>query len=130
MNLDIQTSALADLRADIVGGVASSARAPTEKPAANWSTATERSRAVTNKRENEGMSVAAVTLHLWRGAYQIHNLDVVKTGVVHTYLAIWVRAYVNRKLSEIHGYRADVFVAIVVEWRRAGAVLFGATHRF
>jgi hypothetical protein len=28
--------------------------------------------------------------------------------VVHTYLAIWVRDYVNRKLSEIHGYRAHV----------------------
>jgi succinate dehydrogenase/fumarate reductase cytochrome b subunit len=28
--------------------------------------------------------------------------------VVHVYLAIWVRDYVNRKLSEIPGYRARV----------------------
>jgi hypothetical protein len=28
--------------------------------------------------------------------------------VVHIYLAIWVRDYVNRKLSEILGYRARV----------------------
>ena len=27
--------------------------------------------------------------------------------VVHIYLAIWVRDYVNRKLSEIPGYRVQ-----------------------
>src|ERR1044071_698200 len=39
--------------------------------------------------------------------------------VVHTYLAIWVRDYVNRKLSEIHGYRAHVAAVTLHLWRGA-----------
>jgi hypothetical protein len=39
--------------------------------------------------------------------------------VVHTYLTIWVRDYVNRKLSEIHGYRAHVAAATLQLWRGA-----------
>ena len=39
--------------------------------------------------------------------------------VVHTYLAIWVRDYVNRKLSEIHGYRAHVSAVTLHLWRGA-----------
>jgi len=39
--------------------------------------------------------------------------------VVHTYMAIWVRNYVNRKLSEIHGYRAHVSAVTLHLWRGA-----------
>src|SRR5947207_14700541 len=39
--------------------------------------------------------------------------------VVHTYLAIWVRDYVNRKLSEIRGYRAHVAAVTLHLWRGA-----------
>ena len=39
--------------------------------------------------------------------------------VVHTYLVIWVRDYVNRKLSEIHGYRAHVAAVTLHLWRGA-----------
>jgi uncharacterized protein involved in outer membrane biogenesis len=39
--------------------------------------------------------------------------------VVHTYLAIWVRDYVNRKLSEIPGYRAHVAAVTLHLWRGA-----------
>src|SRR5437764_12400685 len=39
--------------------------------------------------------------------------------VVHTYLAIWVRTYVNRKLSEIPGYRAHVAAVTLHLWRGA-----------
>src|SRR5437588_5830530 len=38
---------------------------------------------------------------------------------VHTYLAIWVRDYVNRKLSEIPGYRAHVAAVTLHLWRGA-----------
>ena len=39
--------------------------------------------------------------------------------VVHTYLAIWVCDYVNRKLSEIPGYRAHVSAVTLHLWRGA-----------
>ena len=39
--------------------------------------------------------------------------------VVHTYLAIWVRDYVNRKLSEIPSYRAHVAAVTLHLWRGA-----------
>src|SRR5437667_12800432 len=39
--------------------------------------------------------------------------------VVHTYLALWVRDYVNRKLSEIPGYRAHVQTVPLHLWRGA-----------
>src|SRR5947209_15861176 len=39
--------------------------------------------------------------------------------VVHTYLAIWVRDYVNRKLSEIPGYRAHAAAVTLHLWRGA-----------
>jgi hypothetical protein len=39
--------------------------------------------------------------------------------VVHVYLAIWVRDYVNRKLSEIPGYRARVQAVTLHLWRGA-----------
>src|SRR3954469_8779048 len=39
--------------------------------------------------------------------------------VVHTYLAIWVRDYVNRKLSEIPGYRGHVAAVTLHLWRGA-----------
>src|SRR3954464_11417413 len=39
--------------------------------------------------------------------------------VVHLYLAIWVRDYVNRKLSEIPGYRAHVAAVTLHPWRGA-----------
>jgi hypothetical protein len=39
--------------------------------------------------------------------------------VVHTYLAIWVRDYVNRKLSEIRGYRTHVDAVTLHLWRGA-----------
>ena len=39
--------------------------------------------------------------------------------VVHTYLAIWVRDYVNRKLSEIPGYRANIAAVTLHLWRGA-----------
>lgn len=39
--------------------------------------------------------------------------------VVHTYLAIWVRDYVNRKLSEVPGYRAHVQAVTLHLWRGA-----------
>src|SRR3954467_14505258 len=39
--------------------------------------------------------------------------------VVHLYLAIWVRDYVNRKLSEIEGYRAHVDAVTLHLWRGA-----------
>src|ERR1044071_232098 len=39
--------------------------------------------------------------------------------IVHTFLAIWVRNYVNRKLSEIHGYRAHVSAVTLHLWRGA-----------
>lgn len=39
--------------------------------------------------------------------------------VVHTCLAIWVRDYVNRKLSEIPGYRAHVAAVTLHLWRGA-----------
>ena len=38
---------------------------------------------------------------------------------VHTYFAIWVRNYVNRKLSEIPGYRAHVAAVTLHLWRGA-----------
>ncbi|HJT45411.1 MAG TPA: DUF748 domain-containing protein [Chthoniobacterales bacterium] len=41
------------------------------------------------------------------------------TAVVHTYAAIWVRNYVNRKLSEIPGYRAHVSAVTLHLWRGA-----------
>ena len=39
--------------------------------------------------------------------------------IVHLYLAIWVRDYVNRKLSEIPGYRAHVAAVTLHLWRGA-----------
>src|SRR5436309_6043118 len=39
--------------------------------------------------------------------------------IVHTYLAIWVRDYVNRKLSEIPGYRAHIAAVTLHLWRGA-----------
>src|SRR5207302_9756402 len=39
--------------------------------------------------------------------------------IVHIYLAIWVRGYVNRKLSEIPGYRAHVQAVTLHLWRGA-----------
>lgn len=39
--------------------------------------------------------------------------------VVHAFLAIWVRDYVNRKLSEIPGYRAHVAAVTLHLWRGA-----------
>ena len=39
--------------------------------------------------------------------------------VVHIYLAIWVRDYVNRKLSEIPGYRARIGAVTLHLWRGA-----------
>src|SRR6266705_3450607 len=39
--------------------------------------------------------------------------------VVHIYLAVWVRDYVNRKLSEIPGYRAHVQTVTLHLWRGA-----------
>src|SRR5438067_1912283 len=39
--------------------------------------------------------------------------------VVHIYLAVWVRDYVNRKLSEIPGYRAHVAAVTLHLWRGA-----------
>src|SRR6266581_3413047 len=39
--------------------------------------------------------------------------------VLHTYLAIWLRDYVNRKLSEIPGYRAHVAAVTLHLWRGA-----------
>ena len=39
--------------------------------------------------------------------------------VVHLYLAIWVRDYVNRKLSEIPDYRAHVQAVTIHLWRGA-----------
>jgi uncharacterized protein involved in outer membrane biogenesis len=39
--------------------------------------------------------------------------------VVHAYLAVWVRDYVNRKLSEIRGYRAHVAAVTLHLWRGA-----------
>lgn len=44
---------------------------------------------------------------------------VVVVVVVHTYLALWVRDYVNRKLSEIPGYRAHVAAVTLHLWRGA-----------
>src|SRR5436309_13880093 len=38
---------------------------------------------------------------------------------VHAYLALWVRDYVNRKLSEIPGYRAHVAAVTLHLWRGA-----------
>ena len=48
-------------------------------------------------------------------------LIVVATGlvIVHTFLAIWVRDYVNRKLSETPGYRAHVAAVTLHLWRGA-----------
>ena len=48
-------------------------------------------------------------------------LVVVATAVivVHTYLAIWVRDYVNRKLSEIPNYRSHVSAVTLHLWRGA-----------
>src|SRR5437773_10608128 len=37
----------------------------------------------------------------------------------HTYFAIWVRDYVNRKLSEIPGYRTHVAAVTLHLWRGA-----------
>ena len=39
--------------------------------------------------------------------------------VAHVYLAIWVRNYINRKLSEIPGYRAHVTAVTLHLWRGA-----------
>ena len=39
--------------------------------------------------------------------------------IVHVYLALWVRDYVNRKLSEIPGYRARVAAVTLHLWRGA-----------
>src|SRR5438105_5754281 len=39
--------------------------------------------------------------------------------IVHIYLAIWVRDYVNRKLSEIPDYRAHVEDVTLHLWRGA-----------
>jgi uncharacterized protein involved in outer membrane biogenesis len=39
--------------------------------------------------------------------------------IVHIYFAIWVRDYVNRKLSEIPGYRAHVAAVTLHLWRGA-----------
>jgi len=39
--------------------------------------------------------------------------------VIHIYLAIWVRDYVNRKLSEIPGYHAHVAAVTLHLWRGA-----------
>jgi hypothetical protein len=42
--------------------------------------------------------------------------------VVHIYLAIWVRDYVNRKLSEMEGYRGHVDAVTLHIWRGAYAI--------
>jgi len=39
--------------------------------------------------------------------------------IVHVYLAVWVRDYVNRKLSEIPSYRAHVAAVTLHLWRGA-----------
>ncbi len=44
---------------------------------------------------------------------------VVAFVIVHAYLAVWVRDYVNRKLSEIHGYRAHIAAVTLHLWRGA-----------
>src|SRR4051794_29442775 len=40
-------------------------------------------------------------------------------GVLHLYFAIWVRDYVNRKLSEIPDYQAQVGAVTLHLWRGA-----------
>ncbi len=42
--------------------------------------------------------------------------------VIHLYLAIWVRDYVNRKLSEIDGYRGHVDAVTLHLWRGAYSI--------
>src|SRR4051812_31046256 len=44
---------------------------------------------------------------------------IVAIVIVHLMLDIWVRDYVNRKLSEIEGYRAHVAAVHVQLWRGA-----------
>ena len=44
---------------------------------------------------------------------------IVVVVILHAYLAIWVRDYVNHKLSEIHGYRAHVEAVTLHLWRGA-----------
>lgn len=42
--------------------------------------------------------------------------------IVHLFLAVWVRDYVNRKLSEVPGYRAHVAAVTLHLWRGAYAI--------
>jgi hypothetical protein len=42
--------------------------------------------------------------------------------LVHVMLAIWVRDYVNRKLSELPDYRAHVYAVTLQLWRGAYSV--------
>jgi Domain of Unknown Function (DUF748) len=44
---------------------------------------------------------------------------VAATAVIYLYLAIWIRDYVNRKLSEIPDYRAHVEAVTLHPWRGA-----------
>lgn len=57
---------------------------------------------------------------IWRRPW-VWVLAVIAAAVVFVYmmLAIWVRAYVNRKLSEIPGYRGHVAAVTLHLWRGA-----------
>src|SRR5437868_721046 len=65
-------------------------------------------------RISEGMKSLAKRWWFWIALVVIAILV-----VLHTYLAIWVRDYVNRKLSEIPGYRAHVAAVTLHLWRGA-----------
>ncbi len=56
----------------------------------------------------------AVARHWWFWLIMVIAAAIV---IVHIYLAVWVRDYVNRKLSEIPGYRAHVAAVTLHLWR-------------
>ena len=57
---------------------------------------------------------------IWRrGWFWVLAVVLAIVLVVHFMLAIWVRDYVNRKLSEIPGYRGHVAAVTLHLWRGA-----------
>src|ERR1041384_6719253 len=69
---------------------------------------------ILRSRISEGMKSLAKRWWFW-----VALVVIAIFAVLHTYLAIWVRDYVNRKLSEIPGYRAHVAAVTLHLWRGA-----------
>ncbi|HJT44792.1 MAG TPA: DUF748 domain-containing protein [Chthoniobacterales bacterium] len=68
------------------------------------------------REQGKSKGLASVAKRWW---FWLIVVIAVALVIVHIYLAIWVRDYVNRKLSEVPGYRAHVQAVTLHLWRGA-----------